>query len=119
MSLLQVEGLVSGYGQLEVLHGIGLDVAEGEIVSVLGANGAGKTTFLRTVSGILPAWEGTISLDGASLSGLTVEQRAGRGLGHLPEGRGIFQNLTVKENFELGLGLRRDGAAAISRSMAT
>ena len=114
MALLEVNDLVSGYGSLEVLHGISLDVAEGEIVSVLGANGAGKTTFLRAVSGVLDTWAGTVRLDGDDLAGMSVERRAGAGLGHLPEGRGVFQNLTVRENLDLGTVLRRDGATAVN-----
>ena len=114
MALLEVNDLVSGYGSLEVLHGISLDVAEGEIVSVLGANGAGKTTFLRAVSGVLDTWSGTVRLDGDDLAGASVERRAAAGLGHLPEGRGVFQNLTVRENLDLGTVLRRDGAAAVN-----
>jgi len=114
MALLEVNDLVSGYGSLEVLHGISLDVAEGEIVSVLGANGAGKTTFLRAVSGVLDTWSGTVRLDGGDLAGMSVERRAGAGLGHLPEGRGLFQNLPVRENLDLGTVLRRDGATAVN-----
>jgi branched-chain amino acid transport system ATP-binding protein len=114
MALLEVNELVSGYGSLEVLHGISVDVAAGEIVSVLGANGAGKTTFLRAVSGVLDTWSGTVSLDGHDLAGMSVERRAGAGLGHLPEGRGVFQNLTVRENLDLGTVLRRDGASAVN-----
>ena len=114
MALLEVNDLVSGYGSLEVLHGISLNVAEGEIVSVLGANGAGKTTFLRAVSGVLDTWSGTVRLDGDDLAGMSVERRAAAGLGHLPEGRGVFQNLTVRENLDLGTVLRRDGAAAVN-----
>ncbi len=114
MALLEVNDLVSGYGSLEVLHGISLDVGEGEIVSVLGANGAGKTTFLRAVSGVLDTWSGSVSLDGDDLAGMSVERRAGAGLGHLPEGRGVFQNLTVRENLDLGTVLRRDGASAVN-----
>lgn len=114
MALLEAENLVSGYGRLEVLHGVSLEVSEGEIVSVLGANGAGKTTFLRTVSGVLNTWTGSVRLDGRDLAGLSVEKRAAAGLGHLPEGRGVFQNLTVRENFDLGAVLRRDGASAVN-----
>ena len=113
--LLEAKEVVSGYGSLEVLHGVSLSVEEGEIISVLGANGAGKTTFLRTVSGVLPTWTGTVTFDGRVLGQLAVERRAMLGLGHLPEGRGIFQNLSVRENLDLGLGLRRDGSDAIRR----
>ena len=114
MALLEVTDLVSGYGRLEVLHGISLDVSEGEIVSVLGANGAGKTTFLRAISAVLDTWSGSVRLAGEDLAGLSVERRAAAGLGHLPEGRGIFQNLTVRENLDLGTVLRRDGSAAVN-----
>ena len=113
--LFEADSVVSGYGALEVLHGVSLSIEEGEIVSVLGANGAGKTTFLRTVSGVLDTWEGKITLEGADLGPLTTERRAMAGLGHLPEGRGIFQNLTFRENLDIGLGLRKDGAGEIRR----
>ena len=113
--LFEADSVVSGYGALEVLHGVSLSIEEGEIVSVLGANGAGKTTFLRTVSGVLDTWEGKITLEGADLGPLTTERRARAGLGHLPEGTGIFQNLTVRENLDIGLGLRKDGAGEIRR----
>ena len=114
MTLLEATGLASGYGRLEELHGISLSVSEGEIVSVLGANGARKTTFLRAVSGVLDTWSGSVRLAGEDLAGMSVERRAGAGLGHLPEGRGVFQNLTVRENLDLGTVLRRDGSSAVN-----
>lgn len=115
MSLLSIDGLVGGYGRIEVLHGVSLHVDEGEIVALLGANGAGKTTTVRTISGLLPTWRGTITFDGTVL-GRTMppESRARLGLGHLPEGRGVFQTLTVKENLEIGASMRRDGAGVRS-----
>lgn len=113
--LFEAKDVVSGYGALQVLNGVNVSVDEGEIVSVLGANGAGKTTFLRTASGVLSTWSGSISLDGVDFGALPIERRAMIGLGHLPEGRGIFQNLTVRENLDLGLGLRSDGGDAIRR----
>ena len=115
MSLLEVRDLVSGYGRLKVLRGICLKVEQGEIVSVLGANGAGKTTFLRAVSGILPTWSGQVTFCGNDLRRLAIERRAMTGLGHLPEGRGIFQNLTVQENLDLGLVLRKDRGVSAKR----
>ena len=111
--LFEAKDVVSGYGALQVLNGVNVSVDEGEIVSVLGANGAGKTTFLRTVSGVLSTWSGSITLEGSEFGSLAIERRAMLGLGHLPEGRGIFQNLTVRENLDLGLGLRKDGNDAI------
>lgn len=115
MSLFEASELVSGYGKLQVLRSISVRVDEGEIVSVLGANGAGKTTFLKTVSGILPTWSGKVAFNGTDFAGRTIEARAALGIGHLPEGRGVFQNLTVRENLDLGLCLRRDDAATIRR----
>jgi branched-chain amino acid transport system ATP-binding protein len=113
--LFQADDVVSGYGALQVLHGVSVSADEGEIVSVLGANGAGKTTLLRTISGVLSTWSGSIVLDGVNFGDFPIERRAVLGLGHLPEGRGIFQNLSVRENLDLGLGLRSDGADAIRR----
>ena len=111
--LLQVEELVSGYGRIQVLHGVSFEVAEGEVVALLGANGAGKTTMLRAVSGLLPTWSGRVLFNGKDLRGLPPEKRCALGLGHLPEGRGIFASLSVRENLDLGTLVRRDGSAAI------
>ncbi len=113
--LFEAKDVVSGYGALQVLNGVSVSVDEGEIVSVLGANGAGKTTLLRAVSGVLSTWSGSITLDGHDFGALPIERRAVLGLGHLPEGRGIFQNLSVRENLDLGTGLRTDGSDAIRR----
>ena len=112
MTLLLLDGVVGGYGRIEVLRGVSLRVDEGEIVALLGANGAGKTTTVRTISGLLPTWRGTISFDGHTFGRSSApERRAALGLGHLPEGRGIFQTLTVRENLDLGACMRRDGGA--------
>ncbi len=100
--LLEVDGVRTGYGRLEVLHDVSLAVAEGEIVTVLGPNGTGKTTLLRMLSGVLPVWSGSVSFAGERLGRLVPERRAGLGLCQLPEGRGIFQTLTVGENLTLG-----------------
>jgi branched-chain amino acid transport system ATP-binding protein len=111
--LLSVRDLEAGYGGAHVLRGVSLEVAEGEIVLLLGANGAGKTTTLRTISGVVAARAGAVSFDGRPLTG-PPEARARHGLGHVPEGRGILAGLTVGENLDLGLVLRRDGAAAVA-----
>jgi branched-chain amino acid transport system ATP-binding protein len=100
---------------VQVLRGIDLDVNEGEIVSVLGANGVGKTTTLRAVSGLIPAWKGFVEFDGHRFSNEAPEKRAKRGIGHVPEGRGIITTLTVGQNLELGTTLRSDGGPAIQR----
>jgi branched-chain amino acid transport system ATP-binding protein len=114
MALLEVRNVHSGYGKLEILRDITLDVNEGEIVSILGANGAGKTTLLRTISGVLPTWQGTIAFDGQNLKGMRPDKRAQLGLAHQPEGRGIFQTLTVRENMELSLVARRGDKSTIA-----
>ncbi|WP_116086865.1 ABC transporter ATP-binding protein [Tropicimonas sp. IMCC34011] len=106
--MLKVENLTTRYGRIEVLHGIDLEVAEGEIVSVIGANGAGKTTLLRCLSGVQPISGGSIRFRGEPLTA-APHKRAGLGLGHSPEGRQIFTNLSVEENLRLG-GYSRKGA---------
>lgn len=114
MALLEIQNLQSGYGKLLILRDISLQVDAGEIVSILGANGAGKTTLLRTISGVLPTWEGSIVFDGEKLGSLRPDKRAQRGLAHQPEGRGILQTLTVKENMELSLVARRGEKSSIA-----
>jgi branched-chain amino acid transport system ATP-binding protein len=100
--LLTVDGVTAGYGRLEVLHDVSLSIDEGEIVTVLGPNGTGKTTLLRLLSGALHQWSGSIAFAGTSLTRLAPERRAALGLCQLPEGRGIFQTLSVGENLALG-----------------
>jgi len=99
---LSINNLAAGYGKAQVLFGMGLEVAEGELVALLGANGAGKTTTLRTVSGLLKPWAGSIALDGQSLLGISAARRAQMGLGHVPEGRQLFPLMSVEENLLLG-----------------
>ncbi|MCE3271374.1 MAG: livF [Ramlibacter sp.] len=100
--LLSVRGLRSGYGAVEVLRGIDLDVAPGEIVALLGSNGAGKSTFNQTVSGLVATRAGSIHFDGRDISRAHYRDIVGAGLIHVPEGRRIFPNLSVMENLELG-----------------
>lgn len=100
--MLAVEGLRSRYGRIEVLHGIDLQVASGEIVTVVGANGAGKTTLLRCLSGVQPVSAGQITFRGELITRLPAYRRITRGLAQSPEGRQIFTNLTVEENLRLG-----------------
>lgn len=114
--MLQVEGLRSSYGRIEVLHGIDLAVAAGEIVTVVGANGAGKTTFLKCLSGIQPVGAGSIVFRGEVLTAVPAFQRLKRGLAQSPEGRQIFTNLTVEENLRLGAYLFADDK--VDRDMA-
>jgi branched-chain amino acid transport system ATP-binding protein len=100
--LLAVHGLTGGYGRTEVLRGIDLNVHAGEIVALLGSNGAGKTTFNHTICGLNPAWSGSVRFNGDDLSGAHYRNVVRAGLIQVPEGRKIFPNLNVLENLELG-----------------
>jgi branched-chain amino acid transport system ATP-binding protein len=100
--MLSVSGLHSGYGRIEALHGVDIDIAEGEIVTLIGANGAGKSTLLMTICGEPRAHAGRIVFDGADITQLAPWQIAARGIAHVPEGRRIFSRMTVKENLMLG-----------------
>ncbi|MCG2593751.1 ABC transporter ATP-binding protein [Ramlibacter sp. XY19] len=101
-ALLSVQGLRSGYGAVEVLRGVTLEVRPGEIVALLGSNGAGKTTFNQTVSGLVAARAGSIRFDGRDITHAHYRAVVELGLIHVPEGRRIFPNLSVLENLELG-----------------
>jgi branched-chain amino acid transport system ATP-binding protein len=107
-ALLSVHGLEVGYGAITALHGIDLDVQKGEIVTLIGANGAGKTTTLRTISGLLKPRQGEVKYNGTNITGVPPHVITARGISHVPEGRGIFANLTVVDNLELGAYLRKD-----------
>ena len=107
MQLLELEEVRAGYGPTQVLHGVSLTMAEGEIVSLLGANGAGKTTALRAICGGV-RWDGAITLSGRQLHRMSTEDIVRSGVAHVPEGRGILTDLTVEENLRLGDHLRRD-----------
>jgi branched-chain amino acid transport system ATP-binding protein len=100
--MLEVRDLVAGYGGVPVLRGVSLEVRAGEVVAVLGANGVGKTTINRAVSGLIPVTSGSVRFDGAVISGLSAAKIVSRGLIHVPEGRKIFPNMSVLENIELG-----------------
>lgn len=100
--LLEVSDLEVAYGDVRALWGVSIHVDVGSVVAIVGANGAGKTTLLRAVSGLLPTRRGTITLGGASLAGLAPEAVACMGIAHVPEGRGLFRQMTVLENLELG-----------------
>jgi len=100
--LLAVRGLHAGYGATEILRGVDLTVQAGEVVAVLGSNGAGKSTLNRAVSGVLRPWRGTVLFEQASIERERPSEIVARGLIHVPEGRRIFPNLTVRENLDLG-----------------
>jgi branched-chain amino acid transport system ATP-binding protein len=108
--ILQVTDLFVRYGAIEALRGVSLEVQPGQVVALIGANGAGKTTTLRAISGMLRPAGGAVRFDGEPVTGLPSHRLVARGMAHAPEGRGIFLNLTVGENLELGAFLRRDRA---------
>lgn len=99
--MLELEGIRAGYGDTMVLRDVDLTVPEANVVALLGANGAGKTTLVRTVCGILPAKVGRILLDDRDITRWTPDRRARAGIGYVPEGRGIFRSLTVRQNLRL------------------
>jgi branched-chain amino acid transport system ATP-binding protein len=100
--MLEIRDLVAGYGATRVLRGVSLQVGAGEVVAVLGANGVGKTTLNRAISGLIPIMGGKIAFEGASIEGMSPVNVVERGLIHVPEGRKIFPNMSVRENLELG-----------------
>jgi branched-chain amino acid transport system ATP-binding protein len=106
--VLSIKDLVVHYGAIEALRGVSLEVPEGKVVALIGANGAGKTTTLRAVSRMLRPTSGSVRFRGEELTRLMPHDIVARGLAHAPEGRGIFLNLTVNENLDLGAFLRRD-----------
>src|SRR3546814_1096215 len=102
MSLLEIRGLRVRFGVQEILRGVDLDLGEGEILAVLGSNGVGKTTLMRTVSGVYQAAGGTVRLRGEDIAGRPAHRIVAMGLSQAPEGRQIFSNMTVRENLVLG-----------------
>jgi branched-chain amino acid transport system ATP-binding protein len=113
--LFETRGIESGYGRSQVLFGVSLRLDQGEVVTLMGRNGMGKTTTVRTIMGILPLLKGLILLDGKDISGLPSHEIARRGLGYVPEGRRIFPNLTVRENLAMAAIQRRDGRWTIEK----
>ena len=110
--MLKVESLDVAYGEIRALKGVGLDVGQSEIVTILGNNGAGKTTTLKTISGLLHPARGTITLEEQSLVDVPPHAIVSRGVAHVPEGRRIFNRLTVRENLMMGAYLRSDSGVA-------
>lgn len=108
MSMLAVDHIDVSYGAVKALHGLSLNVDEGEIVTLIGCNGAGKSTTLRAISGMIVPRGGSIRFQGQDITDAPPHKLVGRGLSHVPEGRGIFANLTVAENLELGAYARKD-----------
>lgn len=116
-ALLKIEGITSGYGDVQVLWGIDLEVRSGEIVCIVGSNGAGKTTLLRTVSGLVTATGGRVTFDGHDITGASSDSVLGLGIAQVPEGRRLFKGLSVRDNLMLGAYLRTDAKADIERDL--
>src|SRR5688572_31479024 len=110
--MLQLDGVDVYYGEIHALRGVALAVREREIVALLGNNGAGKSTTLKTVSGLLRPRRGSITLDDRALAGVPAHEIVARGIAHVPEGRRIFNRLSVRENLSMGAYLRSDGGIA-------
>jgi branched-chain amino acid transport system ATP-binding protein len=115
MALLEIRDLVVRYGEIEALRGISLNVEEGQVVTLLGANGAGKSTTLRAISGLAKPASGDVLFDGKSIAGLGPEAIVRMGISHVPEGRRVFPGLTVKENIMLGASNRKVATSQLSR----
>jgi branched-chain amino acid transport system ATP-binding protein len=108
MTLLAVDNITVRYGRLTALRGISLRIAEGEILFVTGPNGAGKSTLLNAIAGVVPPISGSITMDGAEVTGAPPEQTARRGFSLVPEGRNVFGALSIEENLKVGAGMRTD-----------
>ncbi len=106
--MLQVDCIDVAYGDVQVLHEVSLDIKVGELVAVIGANGAGKTTMLKTISGLLRPFNGSISFDGSVISNLNPDRIVSNGIVHVPEGRLLFPDMSVRENLEMGAYLEKD-----------
>jgi branched-chain amino acid transport system ATP-binding protein len=106
-AVLEVENLESGYGEVQVLWNVSLQIAPGQLTTMVGANGAGKTTTMRTIMGSVSPWGGRIRFNGEDVTRLSPHQKASRGLVLVPEGRQLFPNMTVEENLEMGAYSRR------------
>jgi branched-chain amino acid transport system ATP-binding protein len=115
-ALLTVTNLETFYGPIMAIRGVSFSVARGSIVTILGANGAGKTTILKTVSGVMDPQKGTVTFDGREIHGLDPDRVVRLGLSHVPEGREVFPFLTVRENLTMGAYARRD-ADGVARDM--
>lgn len=108
MAMLEIKDLCVNYGMIKALKGISFEVNEGEVIALIGANGAGKTTTLHTITGILPAKSGSVTFNGVELTKTPAHKIVKMGMAHVPEGRRIFQQLTVLDNLKLGAFTRND-----------
>lgn len=108
--MLRVENLAANYGMINAVRGVNFEVNQGEIVSLIGANGAGKSTILRTISGLIKPASGTLTYEGQNITKTNAQKIVQLGISHVPEGRHVFKGLSVRENLEMGAFLRKDRA---------
>jgi len=108
MGLLELKNINAGYGRIQILHDVSLEVNEGEVVCVIGPNGAGKSTTFKVIMGFINYLGGEITFDGTDIVGLRPDQVLGQGLGYVPQGRIVFNQMTVRENLEMGAYIERD-----------
>ena len=106
--MLSLENISVSYGAINALKGVSMRVEQGEVITLIGANGAGKTTTLRTITGLLSPREGRVTFEGEDISGTPTHKLVARGIAMSPEGRGVFANLTVRENLQMGAYLQKD-----------
>ncbi|MCA1613886.1 MAG: ATP-binding cassette domain-containing protein [Acidobacteria bacterium] len=108
--MLTLENISVNYGAIEALRGVSMRVEQGEVITLIGANGAGKTTTLRTITGLLAPREGRVTYEGADISGAATHRLVSRGIAMSPEGRGVFANLSVRENLQMGAYIKNNKA---------
>lgn len=108
MALLEIKDLEVSYGVIKAIKGISFDVNEGEVIALIGANGAGKTTILHTITGLIPADKGSVQFEGKEITRVPAHKIVGMGMAHVPEGRRVFANLTVLQNLKMGAYTRKD-----------
>jgi ABC-type branched-subunit amino acid transport system ATPase component len=108
-TVLEASELVSGYGEVEILHGVSLRLDRGEIVAIIGPNGAGKSTFMKAVFGLLKIRSGTVHLEDEDITGMPPERIVRKGMCYVPQSENVFPSLSIQENLEMGAFIRRDG----------
>lgn len=106
--MLEIENLVTGYGKIEILHGINMKISDGEMTVVIGPNGAGKSTIFRAIFGIIKVWDGKIRYNGEDISNIGTQTLLKKGISYVPQGRNIFSLMTIQENLEMGAYIRND-----------
>ena len=110
MSMLEVKDLKVNYGMIQAIKGVSFHVEQGEVIALIGANGAGKTTILHTITGLLPPKEGSVIFEGTDITKIPAHKIVPMGMAHVPEGRRVFANLTVLQNLKMGAYTRKDKA---------